>query len=352
MIPFFKAPTQGRVVVVTGASAGVGRAIAREFAKEKAKIGLIARCEERLHSVRKEIESLGGQAIVLPLDVSDFKAVKNAAIQVEKEFGPIDVWVNNAMVSVFSPVEQMQPEEYQRVTQVTYLGTVYGTLTALDRMKSHQRGLIIQIGSALGFRSIPLQSAYCAAKHAIVGFTESLRSELLHQKSHIKICLVNLPAVNTPQFSWVKSRLPRQPQPVPPIYQPEMIADVVRKMSHRPRRRINIAFSTQKAMLAEKVAPAIADHYLASMGYRSQQTDQPISLDRPNNLWQTVPGEFGARGVFSSQARSFSPTLWINLNRAPLFLIGGVVAIFASILKYRKSPPIIEKIFEEDQRVA
>ncbi len=291
-----------RTVVITGAAAGVGRAIAREFGKEKARIGLLARDRASLETAKAEIEALGGQALVLPLDITDADAVENAAGTVEAEFGPIDVWINDAMVSVFSPVGKMLPEEYQRVTEVSYLGYVYGTLSALRRMSPRNRGVIIQIGSALAYRSIPLQSAYCAAKHAIAGFTESLRTELRHDRSGVRVCEVNLPAVNTPQFSWVKSRLPRAPQPVPPIYQPEMIARAVRHVSWHPRRRLDIAYPTLLAVLVEKTVPGLADRYLARTGYSGQQTDEPASPNRKDNLWEPVPGDHGARGTFDSEA--------------------------------------------------
>jgi len=315
-----------RVIVVTGAAAGVGRAIAREFGKEKARVALIARDKESLLAAEYEIEELGGQALPLVLDVANAEAVENAASQIESTFGPIDVWINDAMVSVFSPVSEMLPQEYKRVTEVTYLGYVYGTLSALKRMKQRNRGIIIQIGSALAYRSIPLQSAYCAAKHAIVGFTESLRTELLHDRSRIKVCQINLPAVNTPQFSWVKSRLPNNPQPVPPIYQPEVIARAVRYVSLHPRRRVDIGYPTWKAILAEKLIPALADRYLSRRGYSSQQTDEPVSPGRKNNLWTPVRGDHGAHGNFDAQTRKYAPLLWIDLNRVPIVI--GVVAFF------------------------
>jgi NADP-dependent 3-hydroxy acid dehydrogenase YdfG len=263
-----------RVVVVTGAAAGVGRAIAREFGKEKAKVALIARGLDGLKAAQNEIEAMGGEALVLALDVADPKAVEAAAESVEQAWGKIDVWINDAMVSVFSPVDQMLPEEFKRVTEVSYLGYVYGTLSALKRMKPRNQGVIIQIGSALAHRSIPLQSAYCAAKHAIVGFSESLRTELLHDQSQVKVCQINLPAVNTPQFGWVKSRLPNKPQPVPPIYQPEVIARAVRYISLHPRRRLDIAYATSKAVIAEKIAPQVADWYLSRHGYSSQRPNR------------------------------------------------------------------------------
>jgi NAD(P)-dependent dehydrogenase (short-subunit alcohol dehydrogenase family) len=317
------------VIVVTGASAGVGRAIVREFAKEKAKIGLIARGVDGLEATRKEVESLGGEALVLPLDVSNADAVERAAQEVERTFGPIDLWVNNAMVSVFSPVSEMKPEEYRRVTEVTYLGYVYGTLAALKRMKPRNRGAIIQVSSALGFRSIPLQSAYCAAKHAIVGFTESLRVELIHDKSEVGLTLVNLPAVNTPQFSWVKSRLSRKPQPVPPIFQPEVPARAVVFASRHRRRSIDVGYPTFKAIIAEKLAPGIADHYLAATGFDSQQTAEPVEPGRVDNLWKPVPGDHGAHGAFDSRSRKRSWALWLSQNR--LWLAASIAASAAAI---------------------
>jgi NADP-dependent 3-hydroxy acid dehydrogenase YdfG len=331
MFRYGKKRPENRIIVVTGAAAGVGRAIAREFGKEKAKVALIARSPEALLAAKKEIELMGGQALILPLDVSDSKAIEKAAQETEEILGPIDVWVNNAMVSVFSPVEKMLPEEFKRVTEVTYLGYVYGTLAALKRMRPRNQGIIIQIGSALAHRSIPLQSAYCGAKHAIAGFTESLRTELLHQNSNVRVCQVNLPAVNTPQFSWVKSTLPRHPQPVPPIYQPEVIASAIRYISWHPRRRMDIAFSTLKAVIAEKFAPAIADRYLADFGFSSQQTDQPVQSDRANNLWEALPGDHGAHGIFDSQSRNFSPGLWLNIHRTPILIGIGSILTLSSI---------------------
>src|SRR5881409_2931482 len=235
---------QEEVVVITGASAGVGRATAQAFGRRKARVGLIARGSDGLEAAKREIEAAGGSGLVLPLDVSDPDAVEQAASAVEKAFGPIDIWINNAMLSVFSPIMQMQPDEYRRVTEVTYLGYVWGTLAALRRMKPRDRGTIVQVGSALAYRGIPLQSAYCGAKHAIQGFTESLRCELLHDKSNVRITMVQLPAMNTPQFSWVKSRLPRKPQPVPPIYQPEVGAEAILWAAAHRRREMSVGMPT------------------------------------------------------------------------------------------------------------
>src|ERR671916_666465 len=286
-------PTKGpEVVVITGASAGVGRATVRE----------IARGRDGLEGARREVERMGGRALVLPLDVADAEAVEQAAELTERELGPIDVWVNNAMLSVFSPVIKTRPEEYRRVTEVTYLGYVYGTLAALKRMMPRDRGVVVQVGSALAYRGIPLQSAYCAAKHAIQGFIDSLNCELIHDKSRIHVSHVHLPAVNTPQFSWVKSRLPRKPQPVPPIYQPEIGADAVLFAAHHDRREMYVGYPTVEAIIGDKIAPGFADWYLAKNGYDAQQTHEPVEPDRRDNLWEPVPGDHGAHGSFGDRA--------------------------------------------------
>ncbi|HEX2270210.1 MAG TPA: SDR family oxidoreductase [Pyrinomonadaceae bacterium] len=314
------------VVVITGASAGVGRATAQAFARRKADIGLIARGRDGLEAAQREVESLGGMAIVLPADVAVAEQVEEAAARVERELGPIDIWVNNAMVSVFSPVKEMTPDDYKRVTEVSYLGVVYGTLAALKRMLPRDRGTIIQVGSALAYRGIPLQSAYCAAKHAIQGFHDSLRSELIHDKSNVRVSMVQLPAMNTPQFSWVKSRLPRKPQPVPPIYQPEIGAEAIVYLAHNDRREMYVGYPTVAAITGNKIAPAFADAYLARNGYEAQQTDEPVEPDRQDNLWQPLPGDYGAHGTFDREAIEFSPQLWANTNRKWVALIGGAVA--------------------------
>jgi NAD(P)-dependent dehydrogenase (short-subunit alcohol dehydrogenase family) len=317
------------VVVITGASAGVGRATAREFARRGAHVALLARGVDGLEGARREVESLGGRALVLPLDVADAAAVERAAELTERELGPIDVWVNNAMVSVFSPVKQMRPEEYKRVTEVTYLGYVYGTLAALKRMQPRDRGCIVQVGSALAYRGIPLQSAYCAAKHAIQGFMDSLHAELIHDGSNVRVTMVQLPAVNTPQFSWVKSRLPREPQPVPPIYQPEVAARAVYWAAHNERRELYVGWPTIKAIVGNQLAPELADRYLARNGYDSQQTDEPVSPDRRDNLWEPLPGDHGAHGRFDSRASDASPQLWATTHRG-LFALAGVGALLGA----------------------
>ncbi len=323
----------GRVIVVTGASAGVGRATVQAFAREGARIGLIARGHAGLEGALRDVERLGGRAIVLPLDVADASAIEHAATQVEEKFGPIDVWVNDAMASVFSPIKEMTPEEFRRVTEVTYLGYVYGTLAALKRMLPRDRGVIIQVGSALAYRGIPLQSAYCAAKHAIQGFCDSLRCELIHDKSGVRVTMIEMPALNTPQFCWVKSRLPRKAQPVPPIFQPEVAAKAIVYASHHPRREIFVGMPTVEAIVGNKIAPGLLDHYLARNGYDSQQHDGPEDRHRADNLWEPVDGDrdHGAHGAFDSRASSRSPQLWTSMHRN-WFVAGGLLLLASTIV--------------------
>ena len=297
---------KNEVVVITGASAGLGRATAREFGRNGAKVGLIARGVDGLEAAKREIESAGGRAMVRPLDVADANAVENASDAIEREFGPIDIWVNNAMTSVFSPVKEMKAEEYKRVTEVTYLGVVYGTLAALRRMLPRDRGRIVQVGSALVYRSIPLQSAYCAAKHAIAGFTDSLRCELIHDKSNVGVTMVQMPALNTPQFGWVKSRLKHKAQPVPPIFQPEVGAKAIYWAAHHSRREIYAGWPTVEAIVGNKLAPSLLDRYLWKKGFSSQQTSELEDPDRPDNLWKPLAGDHGAHGTFDDQAHERS----------------------------------------------
>jgi NAD(P)-dependent dehydrogenase (short-subunit alcohol dehydrogenase family) len=325
-----------KVAVITGASAGVGRATVREFAAHGYDVGLIARGVDGLEAARKEVESAGGKAVVLPLDVSDPKALEAAAERVEFELGPIDVWVNDAMVSVFAPVIETSPEEYRRVTEVTYLGAVYGTLAALRRMTARNRGVIVQVSSALAYRSIPLQSAYCAAKHAVLGFTESLRTELLHDKSAVRVTLVHLPAVNTPQFDWSRSKLPNRPQPVPPIFQPEVPARAIRYAAEHPRKEFDLGYPTVKAILGEKFASGYADRYLARTGYDSQQTDEPVSANRRENFWEPVPGDAGAHGRFDDRARDSSWEFWLDTHRGWLAAGAAAIGVGAWALAGRK----------------
>ena len=314
------------VIVVTGASAGLGRAIVERFARDGAAIGLIARGKERLEQARASVESLGGRGLVLPLDVADADAVDKAAARVEMELGPIDVWINNAMVSVYSPIKDMPAAEFRRVTEVTYLGYVHGTLAALKRMLPRDRGVIIQVGSALAHRSIPLQSAYCASKHAIMGFHESLLSELLHDGSHVRTTMVQMPAMNTPQFDWAKSRLPGQTQPVPPIFQPEIGADAVHHaVRHDVGREFLVAWPTVKAVVGEKFVPGYIDRRLGRSGYASEQTGAPADQDRPDNLWQPAPGNFGAHGRFDALSKDQSVELWLAKRTPWLALLGAAL---------------------------
>jgi NAD(P)-dependent dehydrogenase (short-subunit alcohol dehydrogenase family) len=324
------------VVVITGASAGVGRATARAFAQHGAHVGLLARGHDGLEGACQDIEAAGGKALILPTDIADADQVEAAAAAVEEALGPIDIWVNNAMVSVFSPVKAMTPAEFRRVTEVTYLGTVYGTLAALRRMLPRDRGAIVQVGSALAYRAIPLQGAYCGAKHAIQGFTESLRCELLHDGSRIHLTMVQLPALNTPQFRWVKSRLPRKPQPVPPIFQPEVAAEAIVWAAYHDRRELNVGFSTSIALLADKLAPGLADWYLARTGYEAQQTDEPEDPKRPHNLWHAVPSDHGAHGDFDHRASARCLHLWANKHRGWLALAGVGVAGALTAALWRK----------------
>jgi len=312
------------VVVVTGASAGVGRAAVREFARRGASIGLVARGEDGLRAAQREVERAGGQALVLPADVSQPDSLEAVADEVEHKFGPIDVWVNDAMVSVFSPFIEMTADEFRRVTEVTYLGFVYGTMSALRRMVPRDRGTIVQVGSALAYRGIPLQSAYCGAKHAIQGFTESVRCELLHAHSNVWLTMVQMPALNTPQFSWVKSRLPRQPQPVPPIYQPEVAAEAIYWAAHQRRREVFVGGSTVMAIEGNKIVPGLADRYLAAHGVDSQMTAAPADPHRPDNLWRPLPGDHGAHGSFDQQARRRSWQLWATTHRNHLLAAAGL----------------------------
>lgn len=300
------------VVVITGASAGVGRATARAFGRRGAHIGLLARGEEGLQAAKREVEIAGGKGVVIPTDVAESDQVDAAAEAVEAEFGPIDIWINNAMVSVFSPFKQMTAEEFQRVTSVTYLGYVYGTMAALRSMLPRNKGTIVQVGSTLAYRGIPLQSAYCGAKHAVQGFTEAVRTELMHDNSKVHLTMVQLPALNTPQFGWVKSRLPNEAQPVPPIYQPEVAAEAIVWAAHHKRREMTTTFDTFLALWGNKFIPGLADWYLSRNGYKSQQTDAPRDTTRPHNLWEPVSGDHGAHGEFDDQAKDSSWHLEVN----------------------------------------
>jgi NADP-dependent 3-hydroxy acid dehydrogenase YdfG len=319
---------QPQVVVITGSSGGVGRAIAHAFAKRGAHIGLLARGAEALDEVVQEVMSLGGQAIAVPTDVADHAQIEAAADVVEQRFGNIDVWVNDAMSTVFAQFIHLEPEEYKRATEVTYLGTVYGTMVALSRMKPRDHGTIIQVGSALSYRAIPLQAAYCGAKFAIRGFTNSVRVELMHDKSHVRLTMVQLPGVNTTQFNWCRSKMPDHPMPVPPIYQPEIPAEAVYWASQHHRREVWVGASAVLAILGDKIAPSIADRYLAKTGFSGQQMkDKPVSADRPDNLFEPLPQLAATHGIFDEQAKTRSPQMWMATHRPVVFgALAGLAA--------------------------
>jgi NAD(P)-dependent dehydrogenase (short-subunit alcohol dehydrogenase family) len=319
------------VVAITGASSGVGRACAREFARRGACIGLIARGRDGLEAARREVEELGARALVFTLDVAYAEAVEAAAAAIEEQLGPIDVWVNNAMLSVFSPIAELSAEEIRRVTEVTYLGYVHGTLSALRRMRPRNRGVIVQVGSALAFRAIPLQAAYCAAKHAIEGFTEALRCELLHDESNVRVTMVQLPALNTPHFSVVRTRLPRHPKPVPPIFQPELAARAIAFAAEHPRRELWVAGSTVRALLGNKLAPGLLDRSLARNGYAAQQTEKPVEPNRADNLAGPLPGDRGAHGIFDGEAHAQSLQLLVMTQRR-LLTAGALAAAATAVL--------------------
>ena len=323
-----RSPSNPEVVVITGASAGVGRATAQAFARRGASIGLLARGHDGLEGARADVEAAGARAVVCPTDVAKSEEVEAAAGKVERELGPIDIWINNAMTTVFSPFKEITAEEFKRATEVTYLGTVYGTMAALKRMNPRNRGCIVQVGSALAYRSIPLQAPYCGAKHAIKGFTDSLRSELLHDHSNIHLTMVQMPALNTPQFSWCKTRLPRHPQPVPPIFQPEVAAEAIVWAAHHRRREVHVGLPTVEAIEANKVVPGLLDRYLARTCYNGQQTNEPVKPDRPDNLFEPVPGDHGAHGIFDSRAHGSSAQFWETTHRRWLSVAGfGLAAI-------------------------
>jgi NADP-dependent 3-hydroxy acid dehydrogenase YdfG len=331
-----------KTVVITGASAGVGRATARLHGQRGDRVGLIARGSDGLNAAASEIKEVGGQALAVPVDVADYQQLSEATEQIEEALGPIDTWINVGFSSVFAPFWQIKPDEFKRVTEVSYLGYVNGTRAALSVMRPRNYGTIVQVGSALGERSIPLQSAYCGAKHAINGFTSSLRCELLHEGSEVRVTVVQLPAVNTPQFTWVKSRLPRHPQPVAPIYQPEVAArGIAYAADHPGRRSYWVGGSTAATLLANRVAPALLDRYLARTGFGSQQTDDPADADNdPGNLWAPADGpdghDFGADGEFTDQAHSRSLQLWCSHHVRPIAASLTGAALAGGLLAWRR----------------
>ncbi|GLY24142.1 SDR family oxidoreductase [Micromonospora sp. NBRC 101691] len=328
-----------RVAVVTGASAGVGRATVRLLARRGIAVALLARGRVGLDAAAGEVRAAGSRALPIEVDMADHDQVVDAGRRVETELGPIDLWINNAFSSVFAPFQQTRPEEFRRAVDVTYLGYVHGTRAALSHMTPRDRGTIVQVSSALAYRGIPLQAAYCGAKHAIVGFTEALRCELLHERSNVKLTMVHLPALNTPQFDWLLSRLPRHAEPVPPIYEPEVAARAIVGAADRPGRRAYwVGAPTVLTILGNRVAPGLLDRYLARTGYRSQQTGGPVDHDRPHNLWQPLDGpgghDHGARGGFSSRAHSRSPQAWLSRHRVAA--VAGVLGTAAGVLAWQR----------------
>jgi NAD(P)-dependent dehydrogenase (short-subunit alcohol dehydrogenase family) len=318
-----------RVVVITGASAGVGRATARAFAGRGARIGLLARGRTGLDAAAKDVESEGSTALSLPVDVADANAVEDAADRIERELGPIEVWVNDAMTTVFSPVVEITSEEFRRVTEVTYLGTVHGTMAALRRMRPRDHGSIVQVGSALAYRGIPLQAAYCGAKHAVQGFTDSVRSELLHEGSRVRISMVQLPALNTPQFDWVRSRMPRRAQPVAPIYQPEVAAEAIVWAAEHDRKELYVGTSTVATIWGDKLMSGLLDRYLGRTGFDSQQADEPEDPGRRDNLFEPLEEDAGAHGRFDDRAHGRSWQLRASMMRRPLLVAAASAAAIA-----------------------
>ena len=316
-------------VVITGASAGIGRATVREFARRGANIGLIARGEDGLEAARKEVEEAGGKAVIVKADVADHEAVERAAATIEQALGPIDVWVNNAFAGIFSEFLDITPDEYRRVTDVSYLGQIWGTMAALRRMIPRDRGSVVLVGSALAYRGIPLQSAYCGAKHAIQGFHDSIRAELLHRKSNVRVTMVQLPGVNTPQFDWVRAKVAGKPKPTGTVYQPEVAAEAIHFAAHSERKQVYVGLPAVEAIIGDKIASSLLDHYLGKTGFKDQQRRQPVNSDRKDNLFEPVSGDHGARGAFDGEARSFSPQLWATIHRKEL--IGGALAAGAAV---------------------
>jgi NAD(P)-dependent dehydrogenase (short-subunit alcohol dehydrogenase family) len=329
-------PDRPEVVVVTGASAGVGRAVVREYARHGAWIALLARGREGLEAAAREVEEAGGRALVLPTDVADPDAVERAAEAVERELGPIDVWVNNAFAGIFSPFLETTPEEFRRVTEVTYLGQVHGTRAALKRMIPRDRGAVVLVGSALAYRGIPLQSAYCGAKHALQGFHDSVRAELLHAKSRVTVSMVQLPGVNTPQFDWIRKRVPGAPRPVGPVYQPELAARAVRHAARSGRKEVVLGAPALEAIVADKLASPLMDRRMAKAAYEAQY-DTARPEDRPDNLFEPVPGDRGAHGRFDDKARARSPQLWATTHRRLLWALGGLALAAGAMVAGRQA---------------
>lgn len=320
-------------VVVTGGTAGVGRATVREFARNGANVAILARGEDRLQAAQKEVEAFGGKAIAISVDVSDAAAVEEAAERIERELGEIDIWVNNAFAGIFSRFLDVTPEEYERVTAVTYLGQVNGTRAALKRMMPRNRGSVVLVGSALAYRGIPLQSAYCGAKHAIQGLLDSVRVELIHDAPGVHICMVQLPGLNTPQFEWIRAKLKGKPRPIGAVFQPEVAARAIYFAAHSDRKEIEVGYPTVQSIWGDKVASAWLDDYLAEVGFKGQQAPEPVNPDRKDNLFEPVPGDFAAHGRFDSEAREDSPELWASMHKKQIGLaaLGAVAATAAGV---------------------
>lgn len=318
------------VVVITGASAGIGRATARTFARHGWRVALLARGQAGLEAARAEVEAQGASALVIPIDVADVEQVEAAAARVERELGPIDVWINNAMTTIFCEFDKVDPQDFRRATEVTYLGTVWGTRAALRRMEARNAGVIVQVGSALAYRSIPLQAPYCGAKSAIRGFTDSLRSELIHRKSNVHLTMVQLSAFNTPQFDWGRTCIAKQPQPVPPIFQPEVAAEGIYYAATHRRRELWVGWPAVKAIIGTRLIPGILDRLLARMAYDGQHTDEPIAADRKDNLYEPLAEDHGAHGRFDARSRATSAQLWWTTHPLAAFgLVAGCAAALA-----------------------
>ncbi len=323
-----------QVVVITGSSAGVGRATAHRFARDGASVALLARASKALDGAVAELRNMGCNVLGIPVDVADPAQVEAAAERVEQELGPIDVWINAAMATIFAPVSEISAEEFRRATEVTYLGTVHGSMSALKRMRARNRGTIVQVGSALAYRAIPLQSAYCGAKFAIRGFTDALRVELMHDKSKVHVTMVQLSAFNTPQFQWGRTRLPRRPQPVPPIFQPEVAAAGIHYAAQHRRREVWVGYPAVKAIIGNGLVPGLADRILAKQGYSGQMDDQPVPADRPDNLFESVDRDFGTHGRFDDRSRSWSAQLWATTHRGAVAAgVFGIACVLASALR-------------------
>lgn len=327
------------VVVITGSSAGVGRATAHRFARGGASVALLARGSKALDGAAQELREMGCQVLAIPVDVSDADQVEAAAERIEQELGPIDIWINAAMTTIFAPVSEITAAEFRRATEVIYLGTVHGTMSALKRMRPRNRGKIVQVGSALAYRAIPLQSAYCGAKFAIRGFTDALRVELMHEKSKVGVTMVQLSAFNTPQFQWGRTRLPRRPQPVPPIFQPEVAAEGIHYAAHHQRRELWVGYPAVKAIIGNRLVPWLADRILAKQGYSGQMDDEPVPADRPDNLFEPVDHDFGTHGRFDDRSRSFSTQLWATTHRriVAVGLFGAALLATQALLTGRRS---------------